>query len=106
MRSYCRSFPATFTSASGAVLTADDGRRYLDFLAGAGALNFGHNHPAIVAKVVEYLTSGGILQALDLHTTAKADLLHTIDELLLRPGTSPTRCSSPAPPAPTPWRPL
>ena len=89
VRSYCRSFPATFTTAAGAVLTDTDGRRYLDFLAGAGALNFGHNHPEIVAKVVEYLTSGGVLQALDLHTAAKAELLTTIEELLLTPRSLP-----------------
>jgi diaminobutyrate-2-oxoglutarate transaminase len=89
VRSYCRSFPVTFSSAGGAVLTDTDGRRYLDFLAGAGALNFGHNHPDIVAKVVQYLTSGGIVQALDLHTTAKAELLRTIDDLLLRPRNLP-----------------
>jgi diaminobutyrate-2-oxoglutarate transaminase len=89
VRSYCRSFPAIFTSAQGAVMTDTDGRRYIDFLAGAGALNFGHNNPAIVAKVVEYLTSGGILQALDLHTAAKAQLLHAIDDVLLRPRNLP-----------------
>jgi diaminobutyrate-2-oxoglutarate transaminase len=89
VRSYCRSFPTVFTTAKGSVLTAEDGRTYIDFLAGAGALNFGHNHPAIIAKVVEYLTSGGVLHALDLHTAAKAELLTTIDEVLLAPRALP-----------------
>ena len=31
------------------------GKRYLDFLAGYSALNFGHRHPALVAAAVEQL---------------------------------------------------
>jgi diaminobutyrate-2-oxoglutarate transaminase len=89
VRSYCRSFPAVFSTAKGSVLTAADGRTYIDFLAGAGALNFGHNHPAIIAKVVEYLTNGGVVHALDMHTEAKAELLTTIDEVLLAPRNLP-----------------
>ncbi|HLS00217.1 MAG TPA: diaminobutyrate--2-oxoglutarate transaminase, partial [Mycolicibacillus parakoreensis] len=41
VRSYCRSFPTVFTSASNARLTDEDGRGYIDFFAGAGVLNFG-----------------------------------------------------------------
>src|SRR5947209_8125816 len=54
VRSYCRSFPATFTSAKGAWIWSADGAPYLDFLAGAGALNYGHNHPAIKQALVDY----------------------------------------------------
>ncbi len=43
VRTYCRSFPAVFKKAKGAVLTDEKGREYIDFLAGAGALNYGHN---------------------------------------------------------------
>jgi diaminobutyrate-2-oxoglutarate transaminase len=39
VRSYCRNFPAVFTSAKGAWMTDQDGRRYLDFFAGAGVMN-------------------------------------------------------------------
>ena len=43
VRSYCRSFPVVFTSAVGHLLIDSRGRRYVDFLTGAGALNYGHN---------------------------------------------------------------
>jgi diaminobutyrate-2-oxoglutarate transaminase len=43
VRSYCRAFPTSFARASGSELIDRDGRRYLDFFAGAGALNYGHN---------------------------------------------------------------
>ncbi len=36
-------------SGDGAWVTDVDGRRYLDFLAGYSALNFGHRHPALTA---------------------------------------------------------
>jgi diaminobutyrate-2-oxoglutarate transaminase len=45
VRSYARSFPAIFTRALGSELFDGHGRRYLDFLAGAGSLNYGHNNP-------------------------------------------------------------
>jgi ornithine--oxo-acid transaminase len=41
--------PVVLTHGEGAWMTDQDGRRYLDFLAGYSALNFGHRHPAIVA---------------------------------------------------------
>jgi len=37
--------------AEGVWVYDHDGNRYLDFLGGFGALNFGHRHPAIVAAV-------------------------------------------------------
>jgi ornithine--oxo-acid transaminase len=41
--------PVVISEASGAWVTDVDGRRYLDFLAGYSALNFGHRHPALIA---------------------------------------------------------
>jgi ornithine--oxo-acid transaminase len=41
--------PVVLTHGEGAWMTDVDGRRYLDFLAGYSALNFGHRHPDIVA---------------------------------------------------------
>nr|HID15116.1 aminotransferase class III-fold pyridoxal phosphate-dependent enzyme [Anaerolineae bacterium] len=35
--------------AQGVYVYGHDGRRYLDFLAGFGACNVGHNHPRVVA---------------------------------------------------------
>ncbi|NMH95262.1 diaminobutyrate--2-oxoglutarate transaminase, partial [Pseudonocardia bannensis] len=39
VRSYCRSWPVVFDTAVGSRLTDVDGKSYLDFFAGAGALN-------------------------------------------------------------------
>jgi len=41
--------PITLAMGEGAWVTDDEGRRYLDLLAGYSALNFGHRHPALVA---------------------------------------------------------
>jgi len=39
--------------AEGATVTARDGRRYIDFLAGMGVANVGHAHPEVVAAIRE-----------------------------------------------------
>lgn len=85
VRSYCRSWPAVFDTAAGARLTDVGGAEYLDFFSGAGALNYGHNPPALRASLVEYLERDGITHGLDMHTAAKADFLRTFSQLVLRP---------------------
>jgi ornithine--oxo-acid transaminase len=47
--------PVVIAEAEGAWVTDVAGKRYLDFLAGYSALNFGHRHPALVAAAVEQL---------------------------------------------------
>jgi len=47
--------PVVIAEAEGAWMTDVRGRRYLDFLAGYSALNFGHRHPALVAAATEQL---------------------------------------------------
>lgn len=85
VRSYCRSFPAIFTSASGDYLVADDGTRYLDFLAGAGALNYGHNPGFIKRALIDYLQADGLTHGLDLATTAKREFLATLQSHIFEP---------------------
>jgi acetylornithine/N-succinyldiaminopimelate aminotransferase len=46
----------TFTSGEGAWLVDDDGRRYLDFVAGLAVVGLGHLHPAPLAAAQEQLT--------------------------------------------------
>ncbi|AGL20689.1 ornithine--oxo-acid transaminase [Actinoplanes sp. N902-109] len=41
--------PVVIADAEGAWVTDVDGKRYLDFLAGYSALNFGHRHPGLIA---------------------------------------------------------
>ena len=57
-------------------------REYLDCLSVAGTLALGHNHPAVLAKVQEYLASGQIQQALDLTTPAKYEFLRVLYDTL------------------------
>ncbi|GLZ41084.1 diaminobutyrate--2-oxoglutarate transaminase [Actinokineospora sp. NBRC 105648] len=85
VRSYCRGVPIVFERAAGHHLWDVDGRRYVDLLSGAGALNYGHNPPAMVERVVDYLRSGGPVQSLDLHTSAKAAFLARFAEVVLGP---------------------
>lgn len=85
VRGYCRSWPAVFETAQGAWLTDEHGRRYLDFFAGAGTLNYGHNNPILKTALIDYLTRDGITHGLDMSTVAKRELLHTLRETLLAP---------------------
>src|SRR5262245_47330936 len=41
--------PVVLAEGEGAWMTDVDGRRYLDFLAGYSALNFGHRNPELIA---------------------------------------------------------
>lgn len=85
VRSYCRSFPTVFDKAQGSLMYAADGTRYIDFLAGAGALNYGHNEPSIKRKLIDYLDSDSIVHGLDLYTVAKRDFLGAMDRHVLAP---------------------
>ena len=85
VRSYCRAFPVVFQRAQGSLLFDENGRRYIDFFAGAGALNYGHNHPAIRERLIEYLRSDGVIHSLDMFTPAKRDFLQAMENLILKP---------------------
>jgi diaminobutyrate-2-oxoglutarate transaminase len=85
VRSYCRSFPAVFSSAKGSYIYDAEGEAYLDFLAGAGALNFGHNHDRIKGALVDYIVQDGMTHGLDLHTTAKAAFLEAFAHQVMAP---------------------
>ncbi|MFC0471201.1 diaminobutyrate--2-oxoglutarate transaminase [Halalkalibacter kiskunsagensis] len=85
VRSYCRSFPTVFTKAKGYKMWDEKGKEYLDFFSGAGALNYGHNDPAMKAKLVDYILSDGITHSLDMATAPKAEFLTTFNEVILKP---------------------
>lgn len=85
VRSYSRSFPVMLTKAQGSEVWDPSGRRYLDFLAGAGSLNYGHNNPAFKHALIDYISQDGIAHSLDLYTSAKSDFLRALDEVLLEP---------------------
>ena len=85
VRSYCRAFPTVFTKAKGSYIESEDGTRYLDFFAGAGALNYGHNPDFIKQRLMEYIGSDGILHGLDMYTDAKGQFLQQLQEQILQP---------------------
>lgn len=85
VRTYCRRFPAVFTKASGDRMWDERGREYVDFLSGAGALNYGHNPAGVRTALVDYLLADGPVHGLDLHTTAKAAFLERFRDVVLAP---------------------
>jgi len=48
--------PVLFVRGEGMRLYDDDGAEYLDFIAGIGAVNLGHAHPAVAEAVCEQMT--------------------------------------------------
>jgi len=85
VRSYSRAFPAVFQQAQGDHLIDEDGRRYIDFFAGAGVMNYGHNNPRLKRKLLEYLEDDGLVHGLDMATAAKRRFLERFEEVVLRP---------------------
>lgn len=85
VRGYCRSFPVVFKTAKGSYLYDENGRRYLDFFAGAGALNYGHNHPDLKRALLDYLQMDGVTHALDMATVAKRSFIERLEQVVLAP---------------------
>ena len=85
VQSYARSFPRVFTRAKGEFMWDEDGTQYLDFLAGAGTLNYGHNNDAFKPALLEYIENDGVTHGLDLHTRAKGEFLESFNENILKP---------------------
>ncbi|MFB2539025.1 MULTISPECIES: diaminobutyrate--2-oxoglutarate transaminase [unclassified Acinetobacter] len=71
VRSYPRKLPLAIAKAQGCWVTDVEGNQYLDFLAGAGTLALGHNHPAVIQAIQDVLASGLPLHTLDLTTPLK-----------------------------------
>src|SRR5699024_12777407 len=68
VRSSSRGWPAVFTRATGSVLTSEDGKEYIDFLAGAGTLHYGHNHPELKKVVIDHYLEDRVVHGLDMFT--------------------------------------
>ncbi len=85
VQSYARSFPRIFNKAKGELIYDNEGNEYLDFLAGAGTLNYGHNNPLFKEKLLDYIHNDGITHGLDLHTKAKGEFMEAFNEKILKP---------------------
>lgn len=86
VRSYCRTFPDVFCAAKGSMMYSELGKEYIDFLSGAGALNYGHNNEFIKQRILTYISSDNIIHGLDIHTPAKREFIDKLSEIVLKPG--------------------
>lgn len=75
-------FTKQYVKADGIRVWDSEGREFLDFLGGYGALNLGHNHPRILAVITKVSQQPNLLQA-SLNTLAGA-LAHNL--ALITPG--------------------
>lgn len=97
VRSYCRSWPVVFDRASGAEQTTEDGQTFLDFFSGAGALNYGHNHPVLKQALLDYLGTDRVIHSLDMFSVAKREFLEAFEEHILIPRGLDYRVQLPGP---------
>jgi diaminobutyrate-2-oxoglutarate transaminase len=97
VQSYARAIPKVFTKGKGSYVYDQEGQVYLDFLCGAGSLNYGHNHPYLKQKLIDYISVDGITHSLDLHTEAKAKFLEALDQYVLKPRGLSYRVQFPGP---------
>ncbi len=56
-------FDKKFVRAEGVFVYDEDGRRYIDFLAGYGSLNVGHNNPVVLEAIAKVSDRPNLLQA-------------------------------------------
>lgn len=84
-RSYSRWFTPALERAKGSLVWDVDGREYIDFLAGAGSLNYGHNDQDMKAALLDYVACDGIAHGLDLSTAAKVGFLEAFEQHILAP---------------------
>ena len=85
VQSYARAFPRVFNRAKNEFLYDEEGKEYLDFLAGAGTLNYGHNNDIFKKALLDYISDDGVTHGLDLHTKAKREFLETFNDIILKP---------------------
>ena len=85
VRSYSRGWPTVFEKSKGYKLWDVDGKEYIDFFAGAGTLNYGHNNDAMQQKLIEYIQNDGIIHSLDMGTGPRKDFLEQFNEIILKP---------------------
>ena len=83
VRSYCRIFNEIMTTAKGSVVTDDNGKKYIDFFAGAGGVNYGHNNGYIKEKLIKYLNDDGIIHSLDMFTKPKEEFISFFEKNIL-----------------------
>jgi len=85
VRGYCRLYPTVFKSASNARQIDEAGKSYIDFFAGAGVLNFGHNNERMKKALIRFIEADGVAHSLDMYTTVKRDFIAKFAGTILEP---------------------
>ncbi|EAT11027.1 aspartate aminotransferase family protein [Bermanella marisrubri] len=85
VRGYCRVYPVVFDTAVNARQKDTEGNEYIDFFAGAGVLNFGHNNERMKNAMIEYLQNNGVTHSLDMHSKAKQAFMERFTKTVLEP---------------------
>lgn len=85
VRSYSRNFPAVLQKSKDYKVWDKDGNEYIDFFAGAGVLNYGHNNDKIKQALVDYFENDYIVHSLDMFTEPRANFLEKFNEIILKP---------------------
>jgi len=85
IRGYCRAYPTVFTTAENARQIDENGKSYIDFFAGAGVLNFGHNNEHMKKAVIDYIQSNGVIHSLDMYTSAKREFIDAFVNTIMKP---------------------
>lgn len=81
-RSYPRRIPLVLKKAFGIYVEDEEGRKFIDCLAGAGALVLGHNHPVVIAAIKKVLADGLPLLTLDITTPVKDQFVQDLFSIL------------------------
>ena len=97
VRSYCRIFNEELQFAKGCKITDVNGKEYIDFFCGAGALNYGHNNDYIKSKVIDYISNDNIMHALDMYTVAKEEFISYFENNILKPRSLDYKIQFPGP---------
>jgi diaminobutyrate-2-oxoglutarate transaminase len=79
-RSYPRAVPVAIEEGRGATMKDVDGNTFIDFFGGAGVLNVGHSHPAVLEAASAQEKK--LVHALDFPTRPKLQLMRKLRSLL------------------------
>lgn len=94
---YGTKFPERFKFASGSSIISSKGTEYIDFFMGAGALNYGHNHPLLQATLIDYISQGYLLHGLDMQTEIRDAFINNFNSIVLSPNKLSYKFAFPGP---------
>lgn len=82
---YKKIFPAIFSYGEGVFVYDSLGKSWYDFFCSAGSLNYGHNHPYLKSKLINYIEENGVVNTLDINTSEKINFLQSLQQILFNP---------------------